>query len=51
MGPADERPRVGVQGCLNRPQIENSCVRVMDHGFMFDERVVTDTKHHGCVRV
>jgi len=48
---AGKRPYVGIQGCLNRPQIENSCVRVVDHGFMFDERVVANIKYHGSIRV
>jgi hypothetical protein len=51
MTPAGEGPNVGIQRCLNRLQIENSCVRVVDYGFMIDERVVANIKYHGSIRV
>jgi hypothetical protein len=48
---ADERPCVRIQGCLNRAQIENPCVRVVNYGFMIDEGVIANAKYHGSVRV
>jgi len=49
--PADERPCVGIQRRLNLFQIEYPRVRVMNHGFVFDEGMVTNIKNHGRVRI
>ena len=51
MAPADKRPCVGIQGCLNLLQIENSCVRIVDRGLMFDEGMLAGTKNHGRIRI
>jgi hypothetical protein len=51
MNTADERPCVGIQGCLNPLQIEYSCVRVVDNGFMLHEGMVANIENYGRVGI